>query len=732
MLTNEKGHTMIEFALEFQYEGASQPTLQPVAGTIEKGRCVVLCGGSGCGKSTLLRCLNGLIPQFYEGTRTGHCRIDGRDTDGMSVGEIGQLAASVFQDPRSQFFTVNSSTEVAFALEHHGLPQEKIQQRVDEAFATFHLEHLKDRNVYQLSSGQRQLVSILAAWAMDTEIFLLDEPTANLDFAAIQQLKTILQTLKAQGKTLLLSEHRLYYLTGVADEYWVMSQGAIQARYTAQQLEALPDTQRQALSLRTLRLADIPVPEKPAPASDRGAALSVEHLRFGYRRQASPLLTDVTFTVQPQEIVGLVGANGCGKTTLGKLVAGLHRPSGGAITLHGQPCPPKQLQKQAMFVMQEAEFQFFTNSVLHELQYGHPITPDFSAKAEALLRRMGMWAYRDRHPFSLSGGQMQKLTLMTACLSDKPVVILDEPTAGQDAESLAQCAALIREMGREKTVLLITHDLELIAQVCHRCIGLSRGQVEREFPVKTQADLAAIRRYLEHSPPAQDTPEPTLDQGRFHPGTKLLFWLVTMVAVSTANNHLAFGVYGALLLLTAADGRWWSALAGGGLLATLWAGAAWLPHTVFPFLLVLFPRIVAVWLSMALLIGRNEASRTLAALRNLHIPEGLIMVVAVIFRFFPVLAGDRKLLHQSIVTRGAFVTLGQKLRALPAYLEILTIPMALRVIRIAETLSASAETRGIALKGRKSNYLTLHPSWRDALAVLVLAAAVVWGVVGTI
>lgn len=191
---------MIDFEFEFQYSQESTPTLRKVSGNIPAGRCVVLCGGSGCGKSTLLRCINGLIPQFYEGELTGFCRLDGHDTADLSIGEIGELAASVFQDPRSQFFTVNSSNEVAFGLENHGLPQEKIRNRVDEAFRTFHLEHLKNRNVYELSSGERQLISILSAWAMDTDIFLLDEPTANLDFAATQQLRIFCLSLKSRER----------------------------------------------------------------------------------------------------------------------------------------------------------------------------------------------------------------------------------------------------------------------------------------------------------------------------------------------------------------------------------------------------------------------------------------------------------------------------------------------------------------------------------------------------
>lgn len=719
---------MIDFEFEFQYSQESTPTLRKVSGNIPAGRCVVLCGGSGCGKSTLLRCINGLIPQFYEGELTGFCRLDGHGTADLSIGEIGELAASVFQDPRSQFFTVNSSNEVAFGLENHGLPQEKIRDRVDEAFRTFHLEHLKNRNVYELSSGERQLISILSAWAMDTDIFLLDEPTANLDFAATQQLRNILLKLKKQGKTLLLSEHRLYYLADIADEYWIMANGEIKHKYTAEKAKSLSPLQLHTLSLRTLDLEQITVSERPPQPENMPQALSVSNLRYEYGRKNRAILSDVNFSVCTHEIVGLVGANGCGKTTLGKLIAGLYHSTGGEISLFGKAQKPKQLQKQVLFIMQEAEFQFFTNSVLHELQYGHKITAEFEKKTETLLKSMDMWECRDRHPFSLSGGQMQRLTLMMAYLSDKPIVILDEPTAGQDAESLKRCAELIREMGKEKTVLIITHDLELIADACDRCIGLSGGHSDTEFFIRSQQDLQAVRRYMECFHPTKVSP-PKQYKERFHPATKLLYWLVLTIVISTSDNHLVYAAYAALMLLTAADGRLITALFGSASFGALWAANVLLPDTLFSFILVLFPRIIAIGISMMTLIGRNEASRTLAALRNMHLPERFIMIVAVIFRFFPVLSGDMKLLRQSIRTRGAFVTLWQKLRALPSYIEILTVPMALRVIRIAETLSASAETRGIDLKRRKSNFLSLRFSAWDILFFVVLTVSVVVGLI---
>ena len=211
---------------------------------------------------------------------------------------------------------------------------------------------------------------------------------------------------------------------------------------------------------------------------------------------------------------------------------------------------------------------------------------------------------------------------------------------------------------------------------------------------------------------------------RFHPATKLLYWLALLVVISMSNNHLVYAAYAALILLTAADGWFGTALAGGMSFGLLWAANALLPGTVFSFMLVLFPRIIAIGISMRTLIGRNEASRTLAALRNLHLPERFIMIVAVIFRFFPVLSGDMKLLRQSIRTGECSHRRFRSCERCHSYIEILTVPMALRVIRIAETLSASAETRGIDLTRRKSNYLSLRFSAWDVVFCVLLAASI--------
>ena len=475
----------IEFSLDFTYADKKAPALQGVSGTVAPGQCIVLCGSSGCGKTTLLRCFNHLIPQFYEGKLRGFCRMAGQDLESLSMGQTGRLAASVFQDPRSQFFTMNTETEVAFGLENFGCTRAHMQSRTDLAFDTFRMDKLRNRNVFALSSGERQLTAILSAWAMDTDVLLLDEPTANLDYSAIRQLRQALLELKARGKTLVISEHRLCYLKGIADEYWRMEDGEIRDRFPACRLESLSFQELLDLGLRTTDLDLVTSRIQPAPEPERQDVLSIRDLCFRYGKKGPQVLNHLSLEAETGQVIGLIGANGCGKTTLGKLAAGLLAPTSGTIALNGKALKTKALSDESIFIMQEAEFQFFTNSVLQELRYGLDKPEEKEGEIQALLKCTGLWQCRSRHPFSLSGGQMQKLVMLLACLSSKPIVVLDEPTAGLDAGSLQVCADLIRRMQKDRIVLLISHDLELLSLVANRCLLVSGGSVEREFSLIT-------------------------------------------------------------------------------------------------------------------------------------------------------------------------------------------------------------------------------------------------------
>jgi len=719
----------VEFDIKFRYSEEKKPALI-AQGSISKGKCIVLCGGSGCGKTTLLRCINRLVPTFYDGKLKGFCRLNGRDTGDMSIGEVGELAASVFQDPRSQFFTVNSCTEIAFGLENFGVSRDEIIKRVDMAFSVFDMEKLRDRNVYELSCGERQLVSILSAWAADTDIMLLDEPTANLDHAAVTRFREMLFKLKAQGKTLILSEHRLYYLSGIADEYWVIEGGEIKQRLSEEEMAAKSIDELSAMSLRTTDLALVKTEHRQHRPEKADFAFSADNISFGYKN-GSNVLSGISVSAEQGEIIALAGSNGCGKTTFGKIISGLLRPSSGSISFNGEKMKKAALKKNVMFVMQEAEFQFFTNSVINELRYGCKGREGLSEEIERLLKKTGMWEIRNRHPFSLSGGQMQRLSLMLAYLSPKPVVVLDEPTAGLDAASLESCTDIIAEMSRKKLVFIITHDIELMAKVCTRCICISGGKVSCEFVLNSDDELHSLTAYMDESFSLSDNARTVKKKraGLFCPVTKLLYWLAAMIVISTVSNPLVYAVSGAAFLMMLFDGFAALSLGGAGLFSLLLFMGKLFPDSVMSFLAVYFPRLLSAGLVFCTLIGRDEAARTVAALRKCHVPERIIMICSVVFRFFPTLSEDMKLMNQSIETRGAFSSAMQKLKALPEYIEIHTVPMALRVIRIAEALSASAETRGIDLKRKRSSYISVSFGVWDILFTVILIAAVIVGII---
>lgn len=724
----EQNENAVEFDLKFRYSDEKKAALI-ADGSISKGKCIVLCGGSGCGKTTLLRCMNRLVPTFYDGVLKGFCRLNGRDTVDMPIGEAGELAASVFQDPRSQFFTVNSCTEIAFGLENFGVSRDEIIKRVDMAFSVFDMEKLRDRNVYELSCGERQLVSILSAWAADTDIMLLDEPTANLDHAAVNRFREILLKLKSQGKTLILSEHRLYYLSGIADEYRVIDGGEIKQKISAEEMAEKSIDELRSMSLRTTDLSLVKISQRQPVTEPSGFTFAADGISFGYKN-GSNILSGISVSAKQGEIIAVAGSNGCGKTTFGKIISGLLKPSSGNILFNGKKMKRAAIKQNVMFVMQEAEFQFFTNSVINELRYGNNGREGLSEEIERLLKKTGMWEVRNRHPFSLSGGQMQRLSLMLAFLSPKPVVVLDEPTAGLDAASLESCSDIIAEMSRKKLVFIITHDIELMAGVCTGCICISGGSVSREFVLNSDDVLHSLSAYMDKNFRLTDNARTWKKKrlGRFCPVTKLLYWLASMIVISTASTPLVYAVSAAAFAMMLFDGFAALAAVGAGIFSLLVLMNGLFPDSVMSFIAVYFPRLISAGLILGTLIGRDEAARTVAALRKCHIPERVIMICSVVFRFFPTLSEDMKLMNRSIETRGAFSSALQKLKAFPEYIEIHTVPMALRVIRIAEALSASAETRGIDLKRKRSSYISVSFGVMDILFIVILIAAVIVGI----
>ena len=449
--------------------GEAQETLSQVSAAIAPGECVLLCGASGCGKTTVTKLINGLIPAFTPGCRLeGRVEVDGLDPGTTPMYELARKVGSVFQNPKSQFFNLDTDSELAFGLENEGRPPEEIRKRVSDTVDALHLQELQARNIFSLSGGQKQLLAFGSVYAMGPEIFVLDEPTANLDQDAIARLHDQIAGLKRQGRTVVIAEHRLYFLTDLIDRVLYLRDGVLERTFTRKQFFALTDGEREALGLRTLIPAGYTLPAAAPAGAKEG--LSVEGLTCAYRKEP-PVFQALSFSARPGEVVAITGPNGVGKTTLSRCLCGLIREQAGQIALNGRPLNRKERQKAAFCVMQDVNHQLFSDSVWGECRMSAPDAPDSSLKG--VLDSLHLLPFRERHPMSLSGGQKQRLAVATALLSEKPILIFDEPTSGLDYARMVEVSGVIRSLAQQgRIVLVVTHDQEFLQRACDRVLRL--------------------------------------------------------------------------------------------------------------------------------------------------------------------------------------------------------------------------------------------------------------------
>ena len=449
--------------------GEAQETLSQVSAAIAPGECVLLCGASGCGKTTVTKLINGLIPAFTPGCRLeGRVEVDGLDPGTTPMYELARKVGSVFQNLKSQFFNLDTDSELAFGLENEGRPPDEIRKRVADTVDALHLKELQARNIFSLSGGQKQLLAFGSVYAMGPEIFVLDEPTANLDQDAIARLHDQIAGLKRQGRTVVIAEHRLYFLTDLIDRALYLRDGVLERTFTREQFCALTDREREALGLRTLIPAGCTLPAAAPAGAKEG--LSVEGLTCAYRKEP-PVFQALSFSARPEEVVAITGPNGVGKTTLSRCLCGLIREQAGQIALNGRPLNRKKRQKAAFCVMQDVNHQLFSDSVWGECRMSAPDVPDSTLKG--VLDSLHLLPFRERHPMSLSGGQKQRLAVATALLSEKPILIFDEPTSGLDYARMVEVSGVIRSLAQQgRIVLVVTHDQEFLQRACDRVLRL--------------------------------------------------------------------------------------------------------------------------------------------------------------------------------------------------------------------------------------------------------------------
>ncbi|MDF9876924.1 ABC transporter ATP-binding protein [Cellulosimicrobium cellulans] len=533
---------------------AGRPTPDDVTFDVRPGEAVLLLGPSGCGKSTLALATNGLVPHVVGADLEGAVRVLGRATAETPPPELSRDVAMVFQDPDAQVVTGTLLDEVCFGPENLRLPVDDVLARAEDALRRVGLWERRDDDPAVLSGGGRQRLAIACALALGSPLLVLDEPTANLDPQGTEEVYAVLRDVVARGdRAVLLVEHDLDAAVSLVDRVVVLDgagrlahDGPVRAVLgeRAEELAALgvwlPTATLAALRLRAAGVHLDPVPLAP---DELGAALAgVTHLpdasprprepgpaapepvlvvdrvtlRRGDRRGrgATTVLRDVSLAVAPGELVAVVGANGAGKTTLAQLAAGVLRPRRGTldgrVTVTGidpTRADPRELSRHVGFVFQNPEHQLVTSRVDDELALGLRVrgVPDdeVAARVEDVLRRFGLADLRDRHPFLLSGGQKRRLSVGTAIVCRPEVLVLDEPTYGQDRERAAELLDLLTDLHRDGTaVVVVSHDMQLVAEHATRVVALADGSVVADgAPGDVLADEDVLRRAGLRPPP---------------------------------------------------------------------------------------------------------------------------------------------------------------------------------------------------------------------------------------
>ena len=458
--------------VSFRYQSAPDtPVLSHVNLTVPDGQVVLLCGRSGCGKTTLTRILNGLVPHYYEGQLSGVAELDGVPIAETPLYTLAEQVGSVFQNPRSQFFNVDTTSELAFACENMGMPEAEIRRRLDDVVQRMGLQDLTGRSIFHLSGGEKQKIACGGVSMLSPRYIILDEPTSNLDVPGIHMLRQVLADWKRQGKTIVIAEHRLWFLEGLADRVVYLQDGAIAEEYPAADFFARDDAFFQAHGLRSVHNR---CPQLPQTQPD-GDVLTLINLYYRYPHSSRPVLDLPRLTLPMGEAVALVGPNGAGKSTLVQCLCGLLKGDRSSLTVRGIHYPPKKRLPLTFLVMQDVSHQLFTESVLDEVLLS--MENEDETQARRYLDAMDLLPYQDCHPMALSGGQKQRLALAAALASGREILIFDEPTSGLDLHHMQRVAESIRYLKAQgRTILIVTHDAELISACCDRIVALKDGR----------------------------------------------------------------------------------------------------------------------------------------------------------------------------------------------------------------------------------------------------------------
>jgi energy-coupling factor transport system ATP-binding protein len=518
MTTRDPLVRLSDYSCRFETEAAA--VLDSISVELPPGSFTVLAGPSGSGKTTLGLSLIGIPQHVLHATTTGSVTVAGIDVATAKVADMAQHVGIVSQEPESQFVSLYVRDEIVFGAENVRLPRDEILQRLAEVVSRVGIPGIEDRFVQELSGGQKQKVAIASVMIMQPQILILDEPTANLDPASARQVWMLAAALRDQGTAILAVEKNLDYVATLADRLLVLDGGriayddeprAVIDRFGEDLLQLgllLPQTAELEIRHRArsgIRSSVFPLTVDEAVAEYRGRSfasvlpdavmapvgdpvLRAEHVNYSYPL-GNEALHDVSVELREGEVLAIVGPNGSGKTTLVKSMVGLIRPTSGRITVMGEDAARlslRELARRVGFVFQDPEHQFVKDSVLEELRFSLRVAgvdeAEMGERIGPILETLGLVGLEDRHPFSLSGGQKRRLSVAVVIISRPNMLILDEPTYGQDRagtnELMRSALALMQELdAATKAVVVVTHDMRLVSDYATRAVAMSSGRV---------------------------------------------------------------------------------------------------------------------------------------------------------------------------------------------------------------------------------------------------------------